>query len=144
MPDGPAGDGPPPDGGTDATTDDDAIAGALDDGGSDALVGSDGSVAFDRPVLGIVPDGPPAEGLAGVVDAALRADDYAVCDWFDLPAPAYLVRDAGRDAAFRIVVRDGRIEVHGLPSTDAATIGALRQRIEGVTEVDWTVERADG
>ncbi|PSP81627.1 hypothetical protein BRC81_00125 [Halobacteriales archaeon QS_1_68_20] len=74
--------------------------------------------------------------LADVLDA----DRYVRGDWFDLPRPVFLVHDEPVSTSFRVVVRSGRVELHVLPSTEAAGLRELFDRLRAETDVDWTVD----
>lgn len=86
--------------------------------------------------------------LDDVLAEVLAADRYVRGDFFDLPAPAYLVRDAAVGTSFRVVVRDGGVRLHVLPHTDTTALSALYDALQGATDVEWSVERrcdgADG
>lgn len=90
---------------------------------------------------------PRADWGAGRLDerlvAALDDQRYVRGDFFDLPAPAYLVRDREVDTSFRVVIRDDRVELHVLPHTDAAALEAIYERLAGAGEVAWSVERRE-
>lgn len=75
--------------------------------------------------------------LALLVEDVLDGDRYTYGDWFDFPAPVYLVRDREVSTAFRVVVRSGWVEFHVLPDTAAAGLRALYDRL---ADDDWTVE----
>jgi hypothetical protein len=72
--------------------------------------------------------------------SVLDGERYVTGDFFDLPAPAYLVRDEFVGTSFRAVVRDGHVELHVLPHTDANALERLYERIVAETGVDWRVE----
>lgn len=79
--------------------------------------------------------------LDEMLAAVLAPDRYVRGDFFDFPAPVYLVNDAELATTFRCVVRDGRLELHVLPNTDAAALAVLYERIEEASDVAWRVER---
>jgi hypothetical protein len=83
------------------------------------------------------------EQLDGLLVDVLADERYVRGDFFDLPAPAYLVRDREVDTSFRVVVREGRVELHVLPHTDAAALEALYGRLAAAGEVAWSVERRE-
>lgn len=92
-------------------------------------------------VFSVAPEPDGAIGdLEDVLLSILAEERYVMGDFFDLPAPAYLVRDEVVGTSFRAVVRDGIVEFHVLPHTDASALEALYERIVAETEVDWRVE----
>lgn len=82
----------------------------------------------------------PVDELDDHLAAVLADDRYVKGDWFDLPMPVYLVHDREVSTAFRVVVRDDRVELHVLPATDPAGLAALFERLRERTAVEWTVE----
>lgn len=87
------------------------------------------------------PDPEPAETeLAALVEGVLAADRYTYGDWFDLPAPVYLVHDERHGTAFRVVVRYGNVEFHVLPETASAALRGMYSRICDAGEYAWSVE----
>ena len=81
------------------------------------------------------------DDLDALLQSILDDDRYVRGDFFDLPAPAYLVRDADVGTSFRTVVRDGRVELHVLPHTDAVALEALFDALQSVSDGEWVVER---
>ena len=78
--------------------------------------------------------------LDEVLGTVLADERYVRGDFFDLPAPAYLVRDATVGTSFRVVVRDGHVELHVLPHTESVALEDLYERLAEESGVDWTVE----
>lgn len=72
--------------------------------------------------------------------ATLDDGTYTYGDREGLPAPVYLVHDRERRTVFRVVVRDGRLELHVLPNTDSETIRAVYDRLCNCDGVTWEVE----
>lgn len=92
-------------------------------------------------VFSVEPASDPTPGdLEELLLSILDGERYVTGDFFDLPAPAYLVRDEAVGTSFRAVVRDGHVELHVLPHTDACALEALYERIVVETTVDWRVE----
>lgn len=85
------------------------------------------------------PDDRSPDDLADRVEEILGEDPYTFGDWFDLPAPVYLVRDDDRDTTFRVVVRSGVVELHVLPDTRSAGLRAFYRRLAAASECDWFV-----
>lgn len=81
------------------------------------------------------------EELAAVVEGVLADDRYTYGDWFELPAPVYLVHDEDRSTAFRVVIRYGSVEFHLLPDTDRAALRRLYDRLREAADRTWRVER---
>ena len=102
-----------------------------------------GGVEYEgETVFVLTPDGDRSTGdLDALVQSVLDADRYVRGDFFDLPAPAYLVRDAEVGTSFRAVVRDGRVELHVLPHTEAVALAALFDELRSVGDGGWEVER---
>jgi len=77
------------------------------------------------------------------LDAALRgvldSDGYTYGDWFDLPMPLYLVHDERTGDVFRAAVRDGSVELHVLPATDADGLRRLYDRLTDTVDCEWHV-----
>lgn len=81
-----------------------------------------------------------AADLEDLLLSVLDREGYVTGDFFDLPAPAYLVRDKNVGTSFRAVVRDGRVELHVLPHTESA---GLQELYDALTDADggaWRVE----
>lgn len=71
---------------------------------------------------------------------ALDEEGYTCSERDEYPAPVYLVHDRERRTVFRVVVREGRLELHVLPNTDSETIRAAYDRLRERDGVAWTVE----
>ncbi|MEF8773897.1 MAG: hypothetical protein V5A23_04690 [Halobacteriales archaeon] len=97
----------------------------------------EGEAAF---LLKPVP-GRTVDDLEDLLRQGLAADRYVIGDWFDLPLPTLLVRDHEVGTAFRVVVRQGRIELHLLPDTDTGALAALYRRLRETGSVNWQVDR---
>jgi len=69
------------------------------------------------------------ETLTALVERVLADAPYTYGDWFDLPMPLYLVHDGETGDVFRVGVRDGEIEFHVLPATEAAGLRRLYERL---------------
>ncbi len=82
----------------------------------------------------------PEETLASLVEGVLDGERYTYGDWFDLPAPVYLVHDERHSTAFRVVIRYGSVEFHVLPDTDAEALRGLYSRFRESSEFDWRVD----
>lgn len=85
------------------------------------------------------------DALRELLDDVLDGDPYTHGDWFDLPVPVYLVRDREVGTSFRAAVRNGRIELHVLPGTEAVGLRRFYERLCEHTgdgwETDWSVDR---
>lgn len=101
-----------------------------------------GGVEYEgRTVFALHADPPmPQSDLQEHLQAALDGGTYTYGDRDGLPAPVYLVHDRDRRTVFRAVVRDGRLELHVLPNTDAETLEAVYERLCECDGVDWNVE----
>lgn len=83
----------------------------------------------------------PDDGAVGErVERVLADDRYTVGDWFDLPAPVYLVHDAKRSGVFRVVRHDDRVDLHAMATTNADGLRAFYDRLTAVSDVPWSVE----
>jgi hypothetical protein len=105
-----------------------------------------GGVEYDGEVVFSLAPGEDrsTEVLDAVLADILDDDRYVRGDFFDLPAPVYLVRDETVGTSFRVVVRGGTVRLHVLPHTDPSALAALYDALEAATDVDWSVEcRAD-
>jgi hypothetical protein len=78
--------------------------------------------------------------LDDVLADVLDAERYVRGDFFDLPAPVYLVRDEAAGTSFRAVVRDGAVRLHVLPHTDVGALEELYDRIASAADVSWSVD----
>lgn len=78
--------------------------------------------------------------LDDVLADVLGGDRYVRGDFFDLPAPAYLVRDEAVGTSFRVVVRDGAVRLHVLPHTDVRALEALYDRLVSAAGFSWSVD----
>lgn len=101
-----------------------------------------GGVSYEgETVFSLVPTGDvDDETLAETLEGIFERERYVSGDWFDLPAPLYLVHDREISTSFRVVVRRGQIELHVLPDTESAGLEALYEALAGATDHDWTVE----
>jgi len=92
-------------------------------------------------VFRLSPDSGATEAeLAAVVERVLAGDRYTYGDWFELPAPVYLVHDRRHATALRVVVRDGAVEFHVLPDTARAALRDLYDGLVGAADCAWRVE----
>lgn len=103
-----------------------------------------GSVEYEgETVFTLTPDeesNTPVDHLDQLVTAVLDEDRYVSGDWFDLPRPVYLVYDREESTAFRVVIRDGRVELHLLPDTaEAGLQGFYDQLVQASERGAWTV-----
>ncbi|WP_232820617.1 hypothetical protein [Halorussus litoreus] len=92
-------------------------------------------------VFKLSPD--PAESndrLAGVVERVLSGDRYTYGDWFELPAPVYLVHDERDSSVFRVVIRSGTVEFHVLPDTAREALRGLYDRLREEADCAWRVD----
>ena len=78
--------------------------------------------------------------LQAHLHATLDDDVYTYGERDGLPAPVYLVHDRERRTVFRVVIRDGRLELHVLPNTDEKTLRGVFERFCERDGVSWTVE----
>ena len=79
--------------------------------------------------------------LRGVVENVLDGEGYTYGDWFDLPMPLYLVHDERTGDVFRVAVRDGRVELHVLPTTEPPGLrGLYESLVDTADDLSWTVE----
>jgi hypothetical protein len=74
------------------------------------------------------------------VERVLADDRYTVGDWFDLPAPVYLVRDADQNSVFRVVRHDDRVDLHVMATTDSDGLRAFYDRLAAASDASWSVE----
>jgi hypothetical protein len=83
----------------------------------------------------------PDDGAVGDrVERVLADERYVVGDWFDLPAPVYLVRDAEIGTVFRVVCHDDRVDLHVMVTTDSDGLRAFYDRLEATNDADWSVD----
>ena len=80
------------------------------------------------------------EELAALVETVLEGDQYTFGDWFDLPAPVYLVHDERHRSAFRVVVRYETVELHVLPETASEALKRLYRCLRAAGDRSWAVE----
>jgi hypothetical protein len=85
--------------------------------------------------------GVPDERLVELLDSVFSNEAYRYGDWFDLPMPLYVVHDDVTGDTFRVAVRDGTVEFHVLPGTNAPGLRRLFERLRGASGLAWTVER---
>ncbi|MFC4451483.1 hypothetical protein [Halorussus aquaticus] len=81
----------------------------------------------------------PERELAALVESVLDGDRYTYGDWFELPAPVYLVHDERHSTAFRIVIRYGSVEFHVLPETAEEALRGMYSRLREFGECRWSV-----
>lgn len=101
---------------------------------------SDGGVETrGETVFTLVPvaDEPDVEAW---VDRVLGADRYTRGDWFDLPDPVFLVHDRAIGTVFRVVVRDDRVALHVLPTTERAGLERFYERLRRISGTEWQVD----
>ena len=72
--------------------------------------------------------------LVQTVDEVLGAGPYQYGDFHELPMPLWLVRDRETGDAFRVAVRNGEVQLHVLPRTDAPGLRAFYERLEAASE----------
>lgn len=78
--------------------------------------------------------------LCALVERVLEGEPYRYGDWFDLPMPLFLVHDRETGDVFRVAIRDGNVEFHVLPGTEAAGLRALYRRLCEATAVSVGAE----
>lgn len=102
----------------------------------------DGGVEYEgRTVFALHADPPQSRpDLEAHLQAVLDDGGYIYGDRDGFPAPVYLVHDPERRTVFRVVVRDGRLELHALPNTDSETLQVVYERLRERDGVAWTVE----
>lgn len=92
-------------------------------------------------IFRLSPDGEPSEAaLTALVEGVLADDRYTYGDWFELPAPVYLVHDDEHSTAFRVVIRYGIVEFHVLPETAPEALRELYARLRDNADWTWRVE----
>ncbi len=79
------------------------------------------------------------ESLTSLVERVLDRRPYRFGDWSDLPMPLYLVHDDRTGDTFRTAIRDGTVELHVLPETGPAGLGAFYERLVESSETGWDV-----
>ncbi|UPV76489.1 hypothetical protein M0R89_18315 (plasmid) [Halorussus limi] len=101
----------------------------------------DGGVEYEGgTVFRLSPDPEASEAeLASLVERVLDGDRYTYGDWFELPAPVYLVHDERHSTAFRVVIRGGSVEFHVLPDTAAEALRGMYSRLCDAGDVGWCV-----
>ena len=72
--------------------------------------------------------------LVQLVDDVLASGPYQYGDFHELPMPLWLVRDRETSDAFRVAVRNGEIQLHVLPRTEAPGLQAFYDRVESASE----------
>jgi hypothetical protein len=85
------------------------------------------------------PEVPEAE-LSTLVEEVLDGERYTYGDWFELPAPVYLVHDERHSTAFRVVIRYGTVEFHVLPETVQEALRGMYSQLCTSAECSWRVE----
>jgi hypothetical protein len=85
------------------------------------------------------PEVPEAE-LSTLVEEVLDGERYTYGDWFELPAPVYLVHDERHSTAFRVVIRYGTVEFHVLPETVQEALRGMYSQLCKSAECSWRVE----
>jgi len=100
-----------------------------------------GGLEYEGETLFLLTPRPELESddLRGLVEGVLEADPYTYGDWFDLPVPLYTVHDEETGDVFRVVVREGRVELHVLPFTERPGLEALFDRLAAESDRDWTI-----
>ena len=101
-----------------------------------------GGVEYEgRTVFALYTDPPQSQlDLQAHLHTVLDGDGYTYGGRDGLPAPVYLVHDRERRTVFRVVVRDGRLELHVLPNTDSETLRAVYGKLCERDGVAWNVE----
>ena len=88
-------------------------------------------------VFTLTPDDGAVEGR---VERVLDDDRYTVGDWFDLPAPVYLVRDGELGTVFRVVRHDDRVDLHVMATTDSEGLRTFYDRLAAASDASWSVD----
>lgn len=84
----------------------------------------------------------PADGSVGDrVERVLAGGRYTAGDWFDLPAPVYLVHDGNLGTVFRVVVFGDRVELRVTSTTDSRGLSAFYEALVAESDVEWGVSR---
>jgi hypothetical protein len=90
----------------------------------------------------LTPAEPRSESaLIDLLESIFAAGAYRHGDFFNLPMPVYLVKDAETGDVFRVSVRDGAIRFHVLPSTDPPGLRRLYAKIVDRSDLEWHVAR---
>lgn len=102
----------------------------------------DGGVRYEGgTIFRLSPDPELADDeLDALVETVLDANRYTFGDWFELPAPVYLVHDERHTTAFRVVIRYGTVEFHVLPETTREALSGMYGRLCEVADCSWRVE----
>lgn len=102
----------------------------------------DGGVEYEGGTIFRLSPAPElADGeLRTLVEEVLGGRRYTFGDWFDLPAPVYLVHDERHSTAFRVVIRYGSVEFHVLPETAREALCRMYARLCEESEFGWCVE----
>ncbi|MFC7078952.1 hypothetical protein [Halorussus caseinilyticus] len=102
----------------------------------------DGGVEYEGgTVFRLSPDSEvPERELSALVERVLDGDRYTYGDWFELPAPVYLVHDECHSTAFRVVIRSGCVEFHVLPDTAEAALRGMYSRLCETGGCGWCVD----
>lgn len=83
----------------------------------------------------------PADRSVGeCLGRVLSRDRYTAGDWFDLPAPVYLVYDREIGTVFRVVGYDDRVELHVTTTTEPQGLREFYEALETESAVAWGVE----
>lgn len=80
------------------------------------------------------------DDLQAMVEAVVAGESYTYGDWLDLPMPLYLVHDEETGDVFRVVVRDGAVELHVLPETESAGLRRFYEELVARSDPEWTVD----
>ena len=92
-------------------------------------------------IFRLSPDPEVSDGeMASLVEGILEGDRYTYGDWFELPAPVYLVHDETHSTAFRVVIRYGTVEFHVLPETVPEALRGMYTRLCEIADCAWRVE----
>lgn len=92
-------------------------------------------------VFELVPDEDRAnDRLDDLVLTVIEDGPYRSGDFLELPMVLYLVRDEETADVFRVVVRDGAIQLHVLPETESAGLRRFYDRLCERSACGWRVE----
>ncbi|MFB6202492.1 MAG: hypothetical protein ABEI98_10850 [Halorhabdus sp.] len=101
-----------------------------------------GRLSYEGSVLfRLEPADSAAVDLAALLENLLEAGPYRYGDFHDLPMVVYLVRDEGTGDVFRVSIRDGAIQLHVLPATEAPGLRRFYERLTESSAHEWSVER---